>query len=53
MIFTGKKQNRKWENAMTVDITWGYRKNANIQDFLTSAEVIQTLIETVSCGGEY
>ena len=38
---------------MTIDGTWGYRKNANIKDFLTSKEVIETLIETVSCGGEH
>ncbi len=32
----GKKQTRKWENAMTLDRqSWGNRKDANIEDFLT------------------
>ncbi|XP_044270191.1 alpha-L-fucosidase-like [Tribolium madens] len=43
---------RKWENAMTVDgPSWGYRRNAMISDILTPSELITTLVETVSCGG--
>ena len=31
-----KKQHRKWENAMTLDKkSWGNRKDATIEDFLT------------------
>ncbi|XP_065216614.1 alpha-L-fucosidase isoform X1 [Planococcus citri] len=43
---------RKWENCMTIDkYTWGYRKNANLEDYKTSRELIQQLVITVSCGG--
>nr|XP_022920961.1 alpha-L-fucosidase-like [Onthophagus taurus]XP_022920962.1 alpha-L-fucosidase-like [Onthophagus taurus] len=48
----GVLQSHKWENCMTVDkISWGYRKNAKISDYLTPNELIKTLVETVSCGG--
>ncbi|UYV68561.1 FUCA1 [Cordylochernes scorpioides] len=45
-------QCRKWENAMTLDRnSWGFRRNANLDDYLTTKELIQTLIETVAYGG--
>jgi len=48
----GKLLKHKWENCMTIDkASWGYRRNANIQDFLTIEEVITTLVSTISCGG--
>ncbi|XP_060572931.1 alpha-L-fucosidase-like isoform X1 [Ruditapes philippinarum] len=48
----GKLQNRKWENCMTIDkASWGYRRDAKISDMLTMEELITTLVETVSCGG--
>ncbi|KAG1673190.1 Alpha-L-fucosidase [Nymphon striatum] len=48
----GKVQNHKWENAFTIDkSSWGYRRNANIGDYLTADEMITTIAETVSCGG--
>ncbi|XP_069692564.1 alpha-L-fucosidase-like [Periplaneta americana] len=42
----------KWENCMTIDkYSWGFRRNARFADFLTMDELVQTLAETVSCGG--
>jgi len=48
----GKLQNHKWENAMTIDqSSWGFRREAQLSDYLTTDELITTLAETVSCGG--
>ncbi|XP_070194986.1 alpha-L-fucosidase-like isoform X1 [Littorina saxatilis] len=48
----GTKQNHKFENAMTLDKrSWGFRREAALGDYLTMDEFVQTLIVTVSCGG--
>ncbi|VDI33822.1 alpha-L-fucosidase [Mytilus galloprovincialis] len=45
-------QKRKFENPMTIDKNhWGFRREANIEDFYTSKELISTFAETISCGG--
>ncbi|KAF2901670.1 hypothetical protein ILUMI_04513, partial [Ignelater luminosus] len=45
-------QNHKWENAMTLDKeSWGYRRYNSITDIMTTAELLKTLTETISCGG--
>ncbi|KAK3612039.1 hypothetical protein CHS0354_021720 [Potamilus streckersoni] len=48
----GKLQKRKWENAMTLDIdSWGYRRTATLEDYLTMDNITQILAQTISCGG--
>ncbi|KAI4469463.1 alpha-l-fucosidase [Holotrichia oblita] len=48
----GVLQPHKWENAMTVDKhSWGYRKTLNYDAVLTTFELIKTMVQTVSCGG--
>jgi len=42
----------KWEDAMTMDKrSWGFRRNANIEDFYHIKDLIKLLIKTVSLGG--
>ncbi|XP_005102742.1 alpha-L-fucosidase [Aplysia californica] len=48
----GFLQKHKWENAMTIDRkSWGFRRTARLSDYLTMEEILQTFVETVSCGG--
>lgn len=45
IMFLGVLQKHKWENAMTIDkVSWGYRQNAKLQDFLTVAEIVKGLL---------
>lgn len=42
----------KWENAMTTDkLSWGYRLEASLEDYLSPDELIKELVTTVSCNG--
>lgn len=44
----GVLQKHKWENAMTLDSgSWGYRRNVDLSAFLTRAELIQTMAQTI------
>lgn len=44
----------KWENCLTIDkISWGFRRNAVLSEFMTPEELLAELVKTVSCGGLY
>lgn len=44
----GKLQKMKWENAMTIDRhSWGFRREANLKDYLKIEELIKQLASTV------
>lgn len=48
----GKLQGHKWENACPLDTnSWGYRRNMNLSDVLSIDQVLEQLVQTVSCGG--
>lgn len=48
----GVLQPRKWENCMTLDRqSWGYRRDATLADVLSIQELIETLVQSISCGG--
>lgn len=48
----GQLQTHKWENAMTIDKkSWGFRRNAMLEDYFSTSELIKELASTVSCGG--
>lgn len=37
---------------MTIDgPSWGHRREANIEDYMTPEELMRVLVETVACGG--
>ncbi|KAK6176150.1 hypothetical protein SNE40_014489 [Patella caerulea] len=45
-------QKKKWENAMTIDKgSFGFRRNAKLSSFLSSQDLINTFVQTVSFGG--
>ena len=47
-FFLGVLQKHKWENCMTLDrFSWGYRRNAKLQDYLTMEELLSTFVSTV------
>ncbi|CAG2197598.1 FUCA [Mytilus edulis] len=48
----GVLQKFKWENCMTIDThSWGYRRNSNIDAYLSVHDIISTFASTISCGG--
>lgn len=51
-MIKGTLQDHKWENAMTLDkYSWGFRRDATIEDYLSIEELLKTMAETISCGG--
>ncbi|CAD7002964.1 unnamed protein product [Ceratitis capitata] len=48
----GILQPHKWENAFTLDkSSWGQRFDVELNDFMTSEELIGEVVKTVSCNG--
>ncbi|GAB6020414.1 hypothetical protein CHUAL_003113 [Chamberlinius hualienensis] len=48
----GVLQPHKWENCLKVDtVSWGYRRNAQLSDFLDTKDILYSLASTISCGG--
>lgn len=47
-----KIQNKKYENAFTIDkTTWGYSHVSNYSNYMTTYEIITTMIETIAFNG--
>ena len=47
-VFSGKVVNHKWENCMTIDKgSWGYRRNVQLDSYLTMDDLTQIMAETV------
>ncbi|KAF2884218.1 hypothetical protein ILUMI_21953 [Ignelater luminosus] len=45
-------QKHKFENAVSLDKhSWGFRRNARLEDILSIEELITEVVQTVSCGG--
>lgn len=48
----GEVQARKYESCQTLDKkSWGYRRNARLEDFLSFSELLATLVTTVATNG--
>ncbi|OXU22311.1 hypothetical protein TSAR_003392 [Trichomalopsis sarcophagae] len=50
----GILQNHKWENCMTIDKkSWGYRRNAPLEEYYSLEDLVKELVITVSTGGNF
>ncbi|UJR23860.1 hypothetical protein I4U23_026835 [Adineta vaga] len=42
----------KWENCFTIDkVSWGFRRPAKLEDYMSIKELLQEIVTTVSTGG--
>ncbi|KAH9514692.1 Plasma alpha-L-fucosidase [Bulinus truncatus] len=50
----GKLSNRKFENAMKMDNpSWGYRRDMKLKDVISIEYLLQSLVKTISCNGNF
>ncbi|XP_064094653.1 alpha-L-fucosidase-like [Macrobrachium nipponense] len=50
----GVLQPHKWERGTSLDRhSWGYRREAQLKDYLSITELISQMAETISCGGNF
>ncbi|XP_066943692.1 alpha-L-fucosidase-like isoform X2 [Macrobrachium rosenbergii] len=50
----GVLQPHKWERGISLDRqSWGYRREAQVKDYLSINELISQMAETISCGGNF
>ncbi|XP_064478248.1 alpha-L-fucosidase-like [Ornithodoros turicata] len=48
----GVLQKHKWESCITIDKkSWGYRRDATLQEYLTIEELLEEVVKTISCYG--
>eukprot|EP01133_Synstelium_polycarpum_P019684 gene19684-23575_t len=47
----GKLMPHKWEDCMTIGYSWGINQNEPLAFYQSSTDLIQSLVSTVSCGG--
>ncbi|XP_064478245.1 alpha-L-fucosidase-like isoform X2 [Ornithodoros turicata] len=48
----GVLMSHKWERCTTIDMkSWGYRRHASAQDYLTIEELLRRVVKTISCNG--
>jgi len=47
----GTLQSHKFENCFTLDGAWGYRRDTQLDSYMSIEHVLQEIASTVSCGG--
>lgn len=53
-IISGFLQKRKWEDALSIDgKSWGFRRNADLKDYLSTKQLIAFIAQSVSCNGKF
>ncbi|EFA80507.1 hypothetical protein PPL_07343 [Heterostelium album PN500] len=49
----GKLIGHKWENCYTIGTSWGYNENEPLQEYQSTTALLQAMVSTVSCGGNF